>query len=76
MQKVNVEVTDKNAIYVDGMRITNRNTKWGIHNIIAEFSCRAEELPIECSKRGLHKALECIEEKEYKNLIKSKINDR
>lgn len=71
MQNVKVEVTDKNAIYVNGLRITNRNTKWGVHSIVAEFSCRAEELHIECSKRGLNKALECIEEKEYKNLIRN-----
>lgn len=34
MPQIKVEVSDKNAIYVDGTRITSRNTKWGIHNII------------------------------------------
>lgn len=33
-KKLTVEVTDKGAVYVDGTRITGRETKWGIHNIL------------------------------------------
>jgi len=32
-----IEVTDQNAIYVDGTRITNRSTKWGRHRVISCF---------------------------------------
>jgi len=33
-KKVNVEVTDKGAVYVNDTRITGRHTKWGIQNTI------------------------------------------
>lgn len=33
-KKVNVEVTDKGAVYVNDTRITSRHTKWGVHNTI------------------------------------------
>ena len=33
-KKVNVEVTDKGAVYINGTRITGRGTKWGVQNIV------------------------------------------
>lgn len=33
-KKLKLEVTDKNAVYVNGTRITGRDTKWGIHRIV------------------------------------------
>jgi hypothetical protein len=33
-RKVEIEVTDKGAVYVDNTRITGRETKWGVHNTI------------------------------------------
>ena len=50
--RVKVEVTDKSAIYVDGVRITNRSTKWGEHQIIDRFMCDKNKVNIECNKRG------------------------
>lgn len=38
------EVTDKGAIYVNGTRITNRSTKWGIHSIIFSQECERNEV--------------------------------
>lgn len=29
-----VEVTDRDAVYVNGTRITGRHTRWGIHTTI------------------------------------------
>ncbi len=46
-----VEVTNKNAIYIDGCRITDRNTKWGIHNILDEFQCETANLHDELKRR-------------------------
>jgi hypothetical protein len=38
MKNVTVEVTDRDAIYIDGTRITNRSTKWGTHlNLVTWF---------------------------------------
>lgn len=34
MKKVNVEITDRGAVYVNDTRITGRHTKWGIHNTV------------------------------------------
>jgi hypothetical protein len=31
---VKLDVTDKDAVYVDNTRITDRSTKWGLHRII------------------------------------------
>ena len=48
-----VKITDKNAIYVDDMRITNRSTKWGVHNVIDTFDVKSIKLiKAECLKRG------------------------
>ncbi len=38
-KKVKVEVTDKNAVYINQTRITGRDTKWGIHYTL--FSTKA-----------------------------------
>ena len=39
MAKVKLEVTDRGAIYVDDTRITDRSTKWGLHNIVFSTLC-------------------------------------
>lgn len=61
-----VEVTDKNAIYVDGYRITDRSTKWGVHNIIDEFECKKDDVSSECWLRGHRDAFHKIDVEEYK----------
>jgi hypothetical protein len=58
---VNVELTNKNAIYVDGTRITNRSTKWGIHDIICSFICEKDNVVSECLKRGFQKHVDMID---------------
>lgn len=48
-----VTVTDKNAIYVNDTRITNRSTKWGIHQTLDEFVCeQKEDIRKRCISRG------------------------
>jgi hypothetical protein len=42
-QLVDVQLTTTGAIYVDNTRITNRNTKWGVHHNVFSSS-----IPIEC----------------------------
>lgn len=44
MRKVLLEVTDKNAIYVDNTRITDRSTKWGVHTTVFSIVCRREDV--------------------------------
>lgn len=44
MKKVLLEVTDKGAIYVNNTRITDRSTKWGLHNIIFSTMCKKEDV--------------------------------
>ena len=34
MRLLELEVTDRGAIYINGHRVTNRSTKWGTHTII------------------------------------------
>ena len=33
-KRVQVEVTNQGAVYVNGTRITGRHTKWGIHHTL------------------------------------------
>ncbi len=44
MKEVLVEVTDKGAIYIDNTRITNRSTKWGLHNIVFSRKCKKDKV--------------------------------
>jgi hypothetical protein len=41
---VTLEVTDKGAIYVNNNRITDRSTKWGIHNIVFQQLAKKEDV--------------------------------
>lgn len=67
--KINVVVTHKNAIYINGMRITNRNTKCGIHNTVEEFDCEEKMLIRELRDRGYKRLLPLIDIKEYVDMI-------
>lgn len=65
-----ITVTDKNAIYVDDFRITNRSTKWGVHNFLEEFEIeKKEELLPELKKRGLEYVVDYIDDESF---LKSK----
>ncbi len=35
-KQVKIEVTNRGAVYVNGTRITGRDTKWGIHSTVFE----------------------------------------
>lgn len=38
-KQVTVEVTNRGAVYVNGTRITGRDTKWGVHTTVFETTC-------------------------------------
>lgn len=65
-RKVLVELTDKMAIYVDGTRITNRETKWGLHWTRHTFQCVEEDVVQEMQLRGHHDYLHRIDCEPYK----------
>lgn len=65
MSKCTVEVTDKNAIYVNDMRITNRSTKWGNHTIIDSFKCNKNEVVKLCVKRNHMIPVSKIDDESY-----------
>lgn len=43
-KQVLLEVTDKGAIYVDNTRITDRSTKWGMHQIVFSRMCKKQDV--------------------------------
>lgn len=43
-KQVTVEVTNQGAVYVDGHRITGRETKWGVHQTM--FSIKVNKCDI------------------------------
>ncbi len=43
-KKVELMVTDKGAVYINGTRITGRGTKWGIHNTVFEATVPVTEV--------------------------------
>ena len=57
---VKVSVTDKSAIYVNDTRITDRGTKWGMHQIIDEFACDPADVRSMCLQRGHNYAVKRI----------------
>ena len=63
---VKVELTDKMAIYVDNTRITNRETKWGLHWTLNTFQCAEEDVVQELQLRGHHDYLRRIDCEPYK----------
>ena len=65
--RVNVEVMDLNAIYVDDTRITARSTKWGPQVMVAVFTCEQKEAVAQCLERGHTKAVAHISEEPLKS---------
>ena len=43
-KRVNLEVTDNGAVYIDNTRITGRHTKWGVHRIVFAANVFADEV--------------------------------
>jgi len=58
-----ITVTNKNAIYVDGTRITDRETKWGVHHTIDEWV--GTDVVGECMTRGHERAVSRIDDAAY-----------
>lgn len=65
MKTVEVEITDKGAIYVDGTRITNRSTKWGNHTILDSFMCEKKDVVAECAQRGYRRHIRNVDDEFY-----------
>lgn len=38
-----IEITNKRAVYVNGYRITDRSTKWGVHHTAWKFPMSGKE---------------------------------
>ena len=49
---VRVQVTNKKAVYVDGVRITHRGTRWGTHMVLDSFTCNELSVYAELLNRG------------------------
>lgn len=50
---VRMDITDKNAVYIDGTRVTGRETKWGIHKVIWSQDVISDEVSFILNKLGL-----------------------
>ena len=44
MELLNVFVSSKRAVFINGTRITSRGTKWGNHWHLDEFTCTADQV--------------------------------
>ena len=61
-----VEITDRDAIYVNNHRITNRLTKWGVHQVIQYFTIkRKKDLKNELIDRGFENLINLIDDKRF-----------
>ena len=61
-----VDITHRDAIYVDDYRITHRGTKWGTHQILESFTVKDKnDVVSECLKRGYKGAVENIDNVAY-----------
>jgi len=49
MKKVNVEITNRGAVYVNDTRITGRHTKWGVHNVV----CRLDKIRLDSVRQAI-----------------------
>ena len=63
--QVTVTITDKGAIYINDSRITGRNTKWGNHQTLDEFTCPMTAVVAECVKRGWDRHVRNIDTTPY-----------
>ena len=43
-KKLNIEVTNKYAVYVNGTRVTGRDTKWGVQNTIFKTTTTSKDV--------------------------------
>ena len=62
---VEVKVTDKNAIYVNDTRITDRGTKWGVHSVVFAAYLPADDIVSPLLLAGHGKAVKRIDYEPY-----------
>lgn len=48
----NIEVTDKNAVYLNNTRITDRSTKWGTHTTVCSIRTTSRNITKVLTKHG------------------------
>lgn len=72
---VEVLVCERNAIYVDDSRITNRHTKWGIRATLALFACKRRDVVDECLKRGFLGHVRCIDTEPYLSAARAALQE-
>ena len=66
-KKITVRVTERNAIYVNRIRITNRSTKWGLRQTLDEFEVDSfDEVVPELRKRGWDFQCKFIDDPKFK----------
>ena len=58
-----LEATNKGAVYIDGIRITKRFTKWGVHHTVFMTECAKSEIKERLIDAGLHFHAENIDPK-------------
>lgn len=52
MKKVTVEVTNQGAVYVNNTRITDRSTKWGVHQTMFSVKVAANDVTSVLAEHG------------------------
>lgn len=52
MKNVTVEVTSQGAVYVNNTRITDRSTKWGIHQTMFSIKVPANKVTSSLAEHG------------------------
>lgn len=62
---VNVTADEGDAIYVNGNRITDRGTKWGVKQVVASFDCPQDEVVRRLREFGLHSHIKRIDTEPY-----------
>ena len=64
-KEVCLEVMTNGAIYVDGTRITNRSTKWGILYTEWSTECKREDVLGVLTENGYERHFRLIDDEEY-----------
>lgn len=73
---LNVQITNKNAIYVNDTRITNRSTKWGVHNTVAEFQARTPREVLQgVVAQGFPNLLSLVDYEPYRSIARSALEE-
>jgi aspartokinase len=68
-KKLQIEVTDKNAVYVNGTRITDRSTKWGVHHTVFTITTYSKNVT---KILNIHGFTNLLLDKDYMNAMELK----